>query len=190
MNRFIIRHIIRDIIFKIKKMKRNQTVYLPGKNKEYDFDELPFNFSIVMTVKINKNIEGFILDSFFIIEDDLIEIHLEFNPESLSQNLYELIGRLNDYITHELEHAHQSFRGEIDFETDTSNIEDPFEYYTQKHEISAQVAGFKRLSKLRRLPFENVVKDWFENNKDIHQLEDGEIPIVINMLMEKYKEKK
>ena len=36
---------------------------------------------------------------------------------------------------------------------------DPIKYYTQPHELDAQVYGFKRLSKLRNKPFEQVVRN-------------------------------
>jgi hypothetical protein len=58
-----------------------------------------------------------------------------------------------------------------------------YEYYTQDHELDAQYEGFKRMSKITRKPFELLVKDWFENNKDIHQMSDEESKLVVDKIL-------
>ena len=65
----------------------------------------------------------------------------------------------------------------------TPEEEDPFKYYTQPHEIDAQVFGFKRLSKIAKKPYELVVKNWFNKHRDIHRLNDREMIEVINILL-------
>ena len=99
------------------------------------------------------------------------------------KNLYNLVGSLNDLIIHELEHLHQDFKGELDIDTDSESLE-PLEYYTQPHEIEAQVKGFRRMSSLRKQSFEKIVNDWFDSHKEIHRLSDSERQEVIGKLMD------
>ena len=50
-----------------------------------------------------------------------------------------MVGEINELIAHELEHAYQEYYGEFDRDyDDEEEIEDPYEYYTQEHEIPAQ----------------------------------------------------
>jgi hypothetical protein len=53
----------------------------------------------------------------------------------------------------------------------------------QPHEIDAQIAGFKRMSQITRKPFEEVVRDWFNKNKDIHTLNDDQKEKVIQVIL-------
>jgi hypothetical protein len=61
--------------------------------------------------------------------------------------------------------------------------EDPFEYYTQPHEIDAQIAGFKRMSQITKKPFEVIVRNWFDKNRDIHRMNDNETEEVIKRIL-------
>ena len=81
----------------------------------------------------------------YIHEEDVIEIIVFYNPETIEKNLYFVIGELNDILAHELTHMNQGYKGELP--SVEPNLT-PFEYYTQKHEIESQVEGFKRVSKL------------------------------------------
>lgn len=49
---------------------------------------------------------------------------------------------------------------------------DPVICYTQPKELDAQIYGFKRLSKLTKTPLMDVIRNWFETHRDIHQLDD------------------
>ncbi len=54
---------------------------------------------------------------------------------------------------------------------------------TQPHEIKAQRVGFRRVAKLRKLPYKDVVRDWYESHKDIHGLTDDEIKKVVKIIL-------
>jgi hypothetical protein len=84
-------------------------------------------------------------------------------------------------VAHELRHIYQQKYNTFDI--DVEEPEDPFEYYTQPHEIDAQIAGFKRMSQITKKPFEEVVRNWFEKNKDIHRLDDNQKEEVIKMIL-------
>ena len=57
-------------------------------------------------------------------------------------------------------------------------------YYTQKHEIGAQKAGFKRKSKIQKNDFETLVRKWFEQNPHKHRLNPKQVEKVIKKVIE------
>lgn len=185
MSRIAVRNVVKDIV-KLLKNKVSGFFYLPeDDNNSYSFMNLPFDFSIELTLKISNTIDGFKTDAFYSNEDDVIEIYIIYNPKNLEKNLYTIIGELNELVAHELEHGYQQFNN-LDFKIDDSQNLKPFEYYSQDHEIAAQYKGFKRLSKLKKEPFEITVNNWFETHKDIHGLNDEEIK-KITKLIKNYK---
>lgn len=181
MTRVPIRNIVRDIVNIIKKGKTGN-FYLPENEygTGYEFQNFPLEISIELIIKFSKKIETFKVNAEFSQEDDVIEVLVIINPNNIDKSLYDLIGELNEVIAHELEHSRQSVRGEL---SKRKSPENPLKYYTQKHELEAQLAGFKRLSKLRKQPLDKIIIDWFESHEDIHQLNDKEKNIVIKKLM-------
>ena len=126
----------------------------------------------------SKNFK-FEIDAEYSPEDDSISLSIEYNPNTLNENLYEIIGVLNQYIEHELTHAKQESEYGLPIKQPTN----PFKYYTQSHEIEAQRKGFQRLAKLRKLPLDVVVKTWYDTHKDIHGLTDKEVNKLIDMIL-------
>jgi hypothetical protein len=180
------RQVVKDITNLIKSGEVG-VFYLP-EDSYYSFDNFPVEFSVEVEITKSKHTKSFGINANFIPDEDVIEILITYNPDTLSKNLYGIIGELNEIITHELEHALQSNRGDFDDE-EIEEPEDSLSYYLQSHEIPAQVKGFRRLSNLRKLPFESVVKDWFDTHTDIHKLSDDEQEEVINVLLDYNKKK-
>ena len=185
MTRYAIRNVVKDIV-KILKTEEEGDYTLPDNDYGggYEFDRFPVEFSVDLYVSHDDSFDGYKLNAEYSPEDDTIEISIVYNPSDLKTSLYEIIGELNEVLAHELEHSLQEYRGE--FDDDDEEETDPLKYYLQAHEIPAQVAGFKRLSRLRIVPFETVVRNWFKTHGEIHQLNDKEQKIVINKLL-KYK---
>ena len=175
------RQVVRDIINTVKR-KKSGTFYLP-EDDYYSFSNIPEDFSVELTLKKTKKMDGIKVNANYVPDEQVIEILILFNPDNLEKNLYNLLGSLNELITHELEHLHQDSKGEIDVDFDSESL-DPLEYYTQPHEIEAQVKGFRRISNLRKQPFETTVNDWFDTHKEIHRLSDSERQEVIGKLMD------
>ena len=175
------RQVVRDIINTVKS-KKTGTFYLP-EDDYYSFTNIPEEFSVELTIKKTKKIEGIKVNANYVPDEQVIEVLILFNPDNIEKNLYNLVGSLNDLIIHELEHLHQDFKGELDINTDSESLE-PLEYYTQPHEIEAQVKGFRRMSNLRKQSFEKIVNDWFNTHKEIHRLSDSERQEVIGKLMD------
>jgi hypothetical protein len=180
MSRVAIRTTVTDIVHKLKDGKEG-TFYLPGEEaEEYGFTNLPFRYSVELTLEIDDELDGFKMNGEYSSDDEVIEIIIRYNPKTLRRNFYNIIGQLNDIVAHELEHGFQHTRdGRIHEEPPTES----FEYYTQPHEIGAQRVGFRRVAKLRKLPYNNVVRDWFETHKDVHGLSDDEMEKVIQIIL-------
>ena len=183
MNRLAIRTIVRDILNTVKE-KKEGSVYLPEDitgELEYEFLNTKQTYSVELTLVKNDIIGGYRVDGYYSPEDNVIEIGIEYNPNTITKQLYELAGELNEVLAHEMEHSKQEYNAEFDRLEQEPNI--PIEYYTQAHEIPAQYQGFKRLSKLRKVPMDVVVNDWFDTHKDIHRLNPEEEQQVINQIL-------
>lgn len=179
MSRVAIRTTVKDIVNVLKNGEPG-TFYFPGEDgEEYIFTNLPFGYSVQLYVEIDNDIEDYKMNG-RIMENDVIQIIIRFNPKTLKRNFYNIIGELNDIVAHELEHLYQYFRGEHTFKTQSKKS---FKYYTEPQEVKAQRVGFRRVAKLRKLPFNDVVRDWFETHKDIHGLKDDEMEKVIQIII-------
>jgi hypothetical protein len=70
------------------------------------------------------------------------------------------------------------------FNLDVDDRRTPFEYYSSPEEIDAQVEGFKRMKKITKRPFEELVRNWFRTHEDIHNLSNQEQQQVIKMILD------
>lgn len=186
MSRIAVRTTVKDVVYKLKDGEEGSFMLPDEHGGEYSFTNLPFTYSVDLTLKIDNDLDGFKINGDFSsalednVPDDVVEIIILFNPKTLKKHFYDIIGELNDIVSHELEHAYQYFKGEHTYK---ESPPESFEYYTQPHEIKAQRVGFRRVAKLRKLPYKDVVRDWYENHKDIHGLTDDEIEKVIKIIL-------
>lgn len=182
MSRIAVRTTVKDILNIIKDKKEGE-FYLPGEDgEEYSFTKFPFTYSVNLYVEIDEKLDGYQLNGSFSSESDVIEIAVKFNPKTLRKNIYNIIGELNDIVAHELEHGFQYVNEGKVYQDPPS---DSLGYYTQPDEIRAQRVGLRRLAKLRKLPFNNVVSEWFDTHRDIHGLTENEQEIVINEILDR-----
>ena len=131
-----------------------------------------------------------IVDGTTVDEGDTIVIELVINPSYYPKNLYGIIGDLNDIVRHEIEHVYQDagYRDSEEVRMDDEQEPTTKDYYKQSHEIPAEIKGFRRLVKLRKQSPEQVIKDWFNRSKPVHQLSDEDIDELTTFLSEKYYE--
>ena len=184
MSKVAVRTTVTDIVHKLKDGEPG-TFYLPGDDgEEYNFTNLPFQYSVILTIEIDDEMDGYKMNGDYSYDNEdissIIEIIIRYNPKTLRRNFYNIIGELNDIVAHELEHGFQYNR---DGRVYQGAPDESFEYYTQPHEITAQRAGFRRVAKLRKLPFSYVVKNWYETHKDIHGLTNDEMEKVIQIII-------
>jgi len=181
-DRLAVKTVVKDIL-NLVKQKEEGDFYLPediNNEFEYKLTNKKLGFTVELTLRHNELIGGFGVNADYSRYDDVIEIVIEYNPETITQQLYDLIGEVNEVLTHEMVHLKQYYKGELEYDDVDAG---PLEYYTRKHEIPAQYYGFKRLSKLRKTDFEEVVRDWFETHKKVHMLNPDEEEIVINKIL-------
>ena len=145
-----------------------------------EFIEEVLTEEINLEMIVNQESKGIDVNGEY-YEDDTIEIQIKSGPNPTSEELKELYYELNELITHELVHVIQH-GSEYNFPKKEPKL--PYKYYTQKHELEAQIAGFKRRAKKEEVPLESVVKDWFKKNQLKHRLRPNDIERVINRILE------
>lgn len=185
MTRQPVREIVKSIIKIFKSYDEGDFVLPEDLNDEemvYDFKKINTSFSIELKIEINENIETFIVDGNYWGDDETIEIIIEYNPEVKNKILYNLIGRLNEVVSHELRHIIQKEKGMFDL--DVPEEKDPYKYYTQPHELDALKYGFKRMAKISKTPLEVVIKNWLDSHREIHRLNNDEMNKLLNKIIE------
>ena len=183
----LIRKIVRDIIT-IYKSNDDGEFYLP---EDLDGEEMEYHspknsISVELMLEMSDDVDDFMSTAFFVRDENIIEIKIVYNPKNKNKITYDLIGELNEIIAHELRHLYQRDTGLFDFGDEDDEEEElpPFEYYSQPEEIDAQVYGFRRMKKVTRRPFEELVRNWFKTHKEIHQLNEKEQEEIIDMILD------
>jgi hypothetical protein len=179
----LIRQIVRDIV-KIYKSEDDGEFYLPEdvSDEYYEYSLGDVSVDVELILETSSDVDDFMVNADYYHDDDVVVVKIVYNPENKIRSIYNLVGELNEIISHELRHNYQRNTGMFDLVGDDDELTG-FEYYTQPHELDAQYHGFKRMSKITRKPFEMVVVDWFEKNKDIHQMSDEESKSVIEKIL-------
>ena len=182
-HRLPIQKMIKDVVTILKKNQEGE-FYLPEDINDEDYEYYLKNVSVTVELILEKSndVDGFMLNANYYSDDDVIVVKIVYNPDNKVKSTYKLIGELNELISHELRHNYQKNTGMYELGGNTDDLTG-YEYYTQDHELDAQYEGFKRMSKITRKPFEILVKDWFENNKDIHQMSDEDSKLVVDKIL-------
>jgi hypothetical protein len=183
--RHTIREMVRDIIIVFKENDNGEFTlpeYFEDRDEMvYNIKKFGSNLTIDLSIEENESVDDFVVNANYVNEEETIEINISYNPTNKNGILYDLIGELNELIAHELRHFYQEIKKTYDIGGQTTS--DPYTYYSQPHEIDAQHYGFKRLSKLTKKPFEDVVRKWFDTHKDLHRLSDQESDKIINKIL-------
>lgn len=165
---------VKDIIFIFKNNDEGE-FYLPedldNDKMTYEFSKLKTPFSIELILEEDENLDDFKVNGEYAEDDDTITIVIHYNPDKKRTLVYDLIGELNEIVAHEIRHIVQREKGH--FNSGGTEKDDPYEYYTQPHELDALNFGFKRMARMTKKPIDTLVQNWFDKNEDIHML-DGE----------------
>jgi hypothetical protein len=183
----LIRQIVRDII-QIYKINGDGEFYLPEDlgGEEMEYRSPKNSVSVELTLEMSDDVDDYMSTAFFVRDENVIEIKIVYNPKNKRKITYDLIGELNEIIAHELRHLYQRDTDLFDLGDEDDEEEElpPFEYYSQPEEIDAQVYGFRRMKKVTRRPFEELVRNWFRTHKEIHQLNKKEQEEIIEMILD------
>ena len=179
----VTKQLVKDVLTTIKYQKEGEFTLPEDISGEmtYDFPQLDTEFTIELNLTISDDIETVDVDGAYYSEEDVIGIEIITNPNLNREILEELYYELNELIRHELEHIIQFDRGD---NIPKKEPKQPIKYYSQPHELQAQIAGFKRRAKKERKPLEDVIRNWFEKNKLKHRLSPKNIEVVINRILE------
>jgi len=178
----ITRTLVRDIIDLYKKNDEGEFTLPEDLRKDemvYDFGGNLSSISVELELTQDKNIDDYEVDAEYYKGEDTIIIQINYNPKNKMSLVQNLIGDLNETVRHELEHVKQYYQG-YKFPKEPKT---PIKYYTRKHEIEAQLAGFKRRAKQEKKPLPEVLRNWFEKNKKRHNLSDEQVDKVIKKLL-------
>jgi len=184
MTREAIRNVVKDITYILKSGRKGEFT-LPDNDEGvgYKFNRFPVEFTLELSVEVDNNIDRFQINAEYSKSDDVIEMIVRYNPSKLKTQMYDIIGELNETIAHELEHSLQGYRNEFPTKKGRK-VTNPLKYYLQPHEIPAQIAGFKRLSRIQKVPLEDVIRQWFDTHTDIHNLNNNQQEGVIQTLLD------
>lgn len=184
----LIRKIVRDIVT-IYKNEGEGEYYLPEDLNEDEvwYELKDVSFSVELILEESSTVEGFILNADYYSDDDVVVVKIIYNPETKLKSLYDMVGELNELLAHELRHNFQKNVGMFKFGVEPDE-EDGYTYYTKPKELDAQYYGFKRMSKITKKPFKDLVINWFKTHKDLHRMDDNDANRVIKKILE-YKPK-
>lgn len=178
----ITRTLVKDIIDLYKKNDEGEFDLPEDLRKDemvYDFGGNLSSISVELELTQDKNIDDYEVDAEYYRGEDTIIIQIIYNPKNKMGLIQNLIGDLNETVRHELEHVKQYYQG-YKFPKEPKS---PVKYYTRKHEIEAQLAGFKRRAKQEKKPLPEVLRNWFDKNKKRHKLSDDQVDKVIKKLL-------
>ena len=179
----VTKQLVKDVLTTIKYQKEGEFTLPEDISGEmtYNFSQLDTEFTIELNLTISDDVETVDVDGAYYPEDDVIGIEIITNPNLNREILEELYYELNELIRHELEHVIQFDRGD---NIPKKEPKQPIKYYSQPHELQAQIAGFKRRAKKERKPLEDVIRSWFTKNQLKHRLSPKNIEVVINRILE------
>jgi len=185
----VTRTVVRDILNVIKKGPGYYHLpeELVGDNMLYIFSDLP-EFTVEINVNEDLSIKpDYLIDTDISHDDDVIEMAIIKNPNKFPEAYYDLVADLNDAVRHELEHMLQNYELVFNPERKGYDTSKDKEYYKQAHEVPAEIAGFRRIVKLRRQKPEEVIRDWFYRNSEVHGLSNDDIEELVDFLTKEYK---
>jgi hypothetical protein len=187
-----IRKIVRDIIT-LYKREFDGEFYLPDELDDNKTEYILPNsqIEVELIIQPSDEVNDFMVNANFYRNDDVIVVKIVYNPNKKTQIIYNLIGELNEVVSHELRHQFQRDTGMFEFNDDDEEDNDDelegLEYYSQPHEIDSQVEGFKRMRDVTRRPFEELVRNWFRTHPEIHGMNTEDTKKVIDLILDYYR---
>lgn len=170
---YVVEKLVEDVMSVFQKEKTG-TFALPedfGSDMVYEFPDISGVFSVNVKLVENPDITGIEVDGEF-NDEDTIDIEIQKGLEITERDVKELEYELNEILVHELVHMIQLNLG---YKFRKKDPEQPYKYYSQRHELEAQIAGFKRRARLENKPFEELLKNWLKKYVHRHRLTEKEV---------------
>ena len=181
-----IRTVIRDIITVLKSGKTDEIMLPYDLRGEETYQIMNFpEFDVFLDIRQVDFEEipsgaDYSITSSYVSEGQQLQILILYAPDRLSKSFSSMIANLNDDVAHELQHMRQDNEGRLDLGTYRGS---KLGYFLQPDELEAQYYGFKRKSKLMRIPMTDLIDDWFENNARRFKLSDKDVKIIKSAIM-------
>jgi hypothetical protein len=182
--------IVDDLIVDIVRMLERKTsgvFYLPEEKDEetmtYSYkgvNDLTLEFEVIQDPTIPEPE----VDGEYVNNDAIIVLQVVYNPNEPFDEVMEIIlPEVHEVLTHEIVHFLQEESG---YQFPKKEPKKSLKYYTQKHEIEAQLKGFEKKSKVTKKEISDVMKDWFKKYPHKHNLTKNEVNKLIKKLLSVY----
>ena len=182
-------NIVNDIINIINRtqgVKGRKEYYLPLEGETYD--ELDLSLSVELTISRNENVkEEFNVDTYYIADEDVIEILIELNPNKEPRSYNHLYYYLIEYVRHEIRHGEQDLKGEL--VDDDNDDETELGYYSKDYEVDAQTSGLNTRSYAQDKSHEDIIHSAVMNTIRRRGLSPEDGKILYDTLLKDMKEK-
>lgn len=177
--------LVSDVIDVLKQNKGGY-FYLPDEDKGegiYIFEDLNA-LSLELDVKMDTTIPEPEVDGEYYDGEGTIKLDVTINPNQPIDEIIEIVTpELLELVTHEVVHYLQEESG---LEFPKKIPKKPFKYYSQLHELEAQIKGFEAKSRATKTEIKKVMKDWFKKYPHKHNLTSKEVDKLIKKLLENY----
>lgn len=182
-------NIVNDIINIINRtqgVKGKKEYYLPLEGETYD--ELDLSLSVELTISRNENVkEEFNVDTYYVPDEDVIEILIELNPDKEPRSYNHLYYYLIEYVRHEIRHGEQDLKGEL--VDDGNDDETELGYYSKDYEVDAQTSGLNTRSYVQDKSQEDIIHSAVMNSVRRRGLSPEDGKILYDTLLKDMKEK-
>jgi hypothetical protein len=179
---YIVDKLVSDVM-NVFRQNQKGTIVLPedlgDEEMVYDFPEINGVFTVNLDIKTDPNMTGIETDGESDVEDN-IDIEITTNPELTEDDLKELEYELHEILVHELTHIIQQ---NLQYNFPKRKPKKPYNYYSQRHELEAQIAGFKRRAKLENKPFEEILRNWLKKYVKRHGMNLEETEKLIKLIL-------
>jgi hypothetical protein len=177
--------LVSDIIDVLKRGKSGY-FYLPDEELGegiYLFEDLS-GLTLELELKMDETLPEPDVDGEYYNGEGTIKVDIIVNPnQKINELLESVVPELHELVTHEIVHYLQDESG---LEFPKKIPKKPFKYYSQNHEIEAQIEGFKAKSKATKTEIRKVMKEWFQKYEHKHNLTPKEVNKLIKKLLENY----
>lgn len=178
----IIDKIVDDII-DIVKLQEEGDFLLPEDvdgNMTYQFINLDNEFDVDVQIEHDETINDFIIDGGYYSDEDKFEFLITYNPKKYPSFLVDFTGEINEVVAHEFNHMLQDMRGELG---KPGGEFGSLEYYLQYDELESQYEGFKRHSRVTKIPMKIIVRNWFNKYGEERGLSEEDQEVLIHAIL-------
>ena len=178
----VTKKLVKDILLTFKYQKEGEFVLPEDISDEmaYTFPQFENEITVNLNLSTSDDVSDVDVDGEYYVGEDTIDINIISNPNINRQLLEKLYHELNEVVRHEIQHIIQYESG---YDFPKKEPKKPLKYYSQEHELEAQIEGFKRRAKKEKKPLEDVVRSWFEKNTSKHNMTPNQSEKVINLIL-------